>query len=76
MPTLFANDNVVLALVNSLRKDVGGLKAANKSNIFLNILFVNLLVRAFADLPNWPDVFVKVNNRNKGTTIVVDFGVF
>lgn len=60
MPSLFVNDNVVLALVNSLRKD-GALKTANKSNIFLNIMFVNLLVKAFADLTNWPDIFVKVN---------------
>lgn len=60
MPSLFANEHVVLALVNSLRKDVSGLKTTNKSNIFLNIMFVNVLVKAFADLTNWPDIFVKV----------------
>lgn len=61
MPSLFVNEHVVLALVNSLRKDVtGSLKATNKSNIFLNIMFVNLLVRAFSEQPNWPDIFVKV----------------
>lgn len=76
MPSLFANDNVVLALVNSLRKDVGGIKATNKSNIFLNILFVNLLVRAFADLTNWPDVFVKVNKIFKLIVFVGNFVVF
>lgn len=61
LPALFTNDNVVSALVNSLRKDLSaGLKATNKSNIFLNIMFVNVLVRAFADVPNWPEAFIKV----------------
>lgn len=63
MPSLFTNDHVVLALVNSLRKDIGsGLKTTNKSNIFLNIMFINLLVKAFSDVANWPDIFVKVRN--------------
>lgn len=61
MPTLFVNEHVVTALVNSFRKDITAIKNPNKSNIFLTTMFANILVRAFQDATHWPEVFVKVS---------------
>lgn len=63
VPSLFANEHVVTALVNSLRKETttAGIKNPNKNNIFLTTMFVNILLRAFSGVTNWPELFVKVN---------------
>lgn len=61
-PSLFTNEHIVAALVSVLRKDAAsGLKNPNKSNVFLNTLFINILVHAFSDVSHWPEVFLKVS---------------
>lgn len=61
-PSIYQNEHVINAILSVLRRDVAaGLKGANKSNTYVHMLFINLLTHSFADVPNWPESFVKVN---------------
>lgn len=48
-------------MLSLLRRDLNsGLKAVNKSNPHVHQIFLNLLAHAYSDVPNWPEIFVKV----------------
>ncbi|KAK4876341.1 hypothetical protein RN001_012763 [Aquatica leii] len=60
-PTLFTNENVVNAVVSSIRREIAaGIKSPNKGNIYTQILLINLMVHAFGDVLQWPEAFVKL----------------
>ncbi|XP_018336442.1 integrator complex subunit 1 isoform X3 [Agrilus planipennis] len=60
-PSLFTNEYIVSALVSSLRRDIAvGYKSATKGNAYNQILYINTLMHAFAEVLQWPEVFVKL----------------
>nr|XP_022905448.1 integrator complex subunit 1 [Onthophagus taurus] len=60
-PTLFVNENVVAALISSIRRDIiAGLKAPTKNNPHNQMLFINILLYAFNSVGHWPESFVKL----------------
>lgn len=60
-PSLFAHDLIVQGLMSSLKRDVsGGMKANNKGNQYNQIIFINILLYAFADVANWPETFLRM----------------
>ncbi|KAK9886100.1 hypothetical protein WA026_014889 [Henosepilachna vigintioctopunctata] len=60
-PIIFTNDNVLAAIISVIRKDVNsGFKATNKSNSYIHILLINLLMHAYSDVGHWPELFVKL----------------
>ncbi|KAB0795233.1 hypothetical protein PPYR_12072 [Photinus pyralis] len=59
--SLFTNDNIVNAVVSSMRREIAaGFKSPNKGNMYTQILLINLMLHAFDDVLQWPDVFVKL----------------
>ncbi|KAF5307904.1 hypothetical protein FQR65_LT06471 [Abscondita terminalis] len=60
-PSLFTNENVVNAVVSSIRREIAaGFKSPNKGNIYTQILLINVMVHAFGDVLQWPEAFVKL----------------
>lgn len=58
------NEYVVNALIGIIRRDVNtGLKTINKSNPHMHQMILNLLTHAFAEVTNWPEMFLKVSNK-------------
>lgn len=61
-PALFIHETVVTAIANSLKRDIASTyKTATKGNVYNQILYVNLLMYAFADELQWPELFVKAS---------------
>lgn len=50
------------AIANSLKRDIASTyKTAAKGNMYNQLLYVNLLMYAFADEVQWPELFVKAS---------------
>lgn len=56
-----------------MRRDItAGLKTPTKNNSSNQMLFINILLYAFNDVENWPEVFVKVGVKTE-MIILKDF---
>ncbi|KAK2116549.1 Integrator complex subunit 1 [Saguinus oedipus] len=64
-PNIFATEGVIEALCSLLRRDAS-INFKAKGNSLVSVLACNLLMAAYEEDENWPEIFVKASGLSQG----------